>query len=115
MAAQRNLCPATHANAIDGRDDRFGAGFKHANQIVQCRRLHRDGLAEFTNIRAPGQHPIGAGDHDGPHVNGRQRTLQSSFHTLAGRQAHAVDGWIINRDDGDIFLNLIASGHFVFS
>ena len=81
---------------------------------MQIRRLHRHWFSEFANICASGQYTIGAGDHNCLDASVVGCPLQCRSDCLPGREAHAVDGRIIDRDDGNIFMGLIACGHWGF-
>ena len=115
MTAQRNFSSAPHTNTIDRSDYRLVAGLECADQVVQRRRLHRHRLAKFTNVGSAGQHAVGTGDNDGQYAIVHDRPLHRCLHRLPGRQTHAIDGRIINGDDGDTVLDLVAGGHLIFS
>ena len=76
--------------------------------------MHRHGFAEFTNVRAAAKHTIGTGDDNGMESNISARQRQRGGNTLPGSETHAIDRRVINRDEGDIVLDLVASGHWVF-
>ena len=110
MARQRELQAAADARAVDRSDDGFRARLDDADQRMQ-RRL-RSGLrrVELADIGAGGEQLAPASQHkcrDG-RIGERAIDAGGGFHARV--EPKSIDGRVVERDDGDRFLQSIVCG-----
>ena len=109
MASQRQLQPASHANAVNRGDHRLGRQVQLLDDRNQMRLAVGIFLAELGDIGSAGEGLAGAGNDDGLDGVIRQSLAQTLNHTSSGGQIQAVDRRVVQGNDGD------GSVHFVFS
>src|SRR5690554_620126 len=102
MAAQCQLKAAAHAVAADGRDNRFFGGFHIMNGGGENRFLGNSWRAKLRDIRATGKRPVGSGDDNGFNSGVLLGLANAVNDTLAQPKAEAVNGGIVQADNGDV-------------
>ncbi|MNQ70654.1 hypothetical protein D3C85_852980 [compost metagenome] len=111
VTAQGQFQPATHGHRVNRGHDRLGGCLHGADHRMQRRLLRGLRRVEFADVGAARESLAGAGDDDG--LDGRivQRTGQAFDDAQPGAVTQAVDGGIVERDDGNAVLNLILRCH----
>ena len=115
VRTQRQLQAATHAHAVHGRDHRLGGVLDADDDGQQVGFLDRLGRAELADVRAARKRLAGTGQHDGLDRGVVLGLLQRFDDGLAGGQAQTVDRRVVQRDDGDVAVDLVLSGHGISS
>jgi hypothetical protein len=111
VAAQRQLKAAAHAHAVDGRDNRLDRAFGDGDQGVQRRFGKGLGRIEFTDVGAAREHLAGARDDDRRDCRVGLGLPDARNKGSAGGQAKAIDGRVVQRDDGNAAVDLIVGAH----
>ena len=109
VAAERQLEPAAHADAVDRGDDRLGARSRARGS--RCSRFGSASALGEPNSRDVGaarERLAGAGDDDRLDRRRRRGARRARRRCRdARRVAQAVDRRIVQRDDGDVAAHLV--------
>ena len=89
MTAECDLETAAQRGAVNGRDDRLGAGFQGRHHVRQIRRRGRP--AEFAYVRAGDEGAAGAFEHDGVGGGIVNRLLQGQHDAFAHLLGQRID------------------------
>ena len=111
VAAQRQFQPAPHGHAVHGGDHRLGGVFQGQDHAQQVRLLQRFGRAKFADVGTARKGLAGTGNHDGLDRGVVIGAVQAGGNALARGQAQTVDRRVVQRDDGDLAVYLVFSGH----
>ena len=99
---------------MDGSNDRLSGFFQQQDDAIEVGLHHGLGRAEFTDVGAAGEGFARARDDDGLD----SRICQCLSHTVGnadpGGVPQAVDRRVVERDKGDIALNLVMRCHAGF-
>jgi hypothetical protein len=101
VTGQRQLQAAAERHAVDGRDHRLGAGLDPFEHGAQDGLLQLARRAELGDIGAGREGLVAAGKYDAAHGGIGLRGVELLHEARTQRVAQAVDGRLVQRDDGD--------------
>ena len=114
MATQGQFQSAAHDHAMNGSHYRLGGVLDRQNHAQQVRFLHRFGAAKFLDVGTARESLAGPGDDDGPRRGLGIRFGQALGNPLARCQTQSVDWRVVQRDHGDVTVQLVLGSHACF-
>ena len=107
VATQGQFQSAAHAGAADGRDHRLAAAFHVVDYRVQVGFGKGFGRAELADVGAAGEGTVGADQYHGFHCIIGFCLLDTVNNTPAEFKAQAIDGRVVESDDGDVAVHIV--------
>ena len=111
MTTQGQFQPAAHADRVNGGNDRFARIFNRQNDAQQVGFLQGRGAAKLLDVGAARERFARAGDDNrfhGPIGIGLGQTIGEC---QSCGIAQSIDGWVIERQYGDVAMHFVVSGH----
>ncbi|MFT3926206.1 MAG: hypothetical protein QM778_26915 [Myxococcales bacterium] len=115
VTAEGELEATAHAGAADGGDDGLVGGLHDLDDGVEIGLGEGLGAAEFLDVGAARERTLGPDQDHGLHLGVGTGGLDPSHDLRAQGVAQAVDGGVVERDDGHAASQLIGRLHALSS
>ncbi len=107
ITGKRYLEPATQRRSVDRRHGNFGRRVQRIVDFGKHGCIRRGAGRELADVRSTAENPACRRDDDGLYRGIFKRFLVTFENPLPQCLTKCVDGWIVERDDGNVIVNFI--------